>query len=248
MATHPEKRGLIVEFMGCTGAGKTPLAQGTVHRLRAQGVVVREGSHAGSSVLLTLENALGTPVWFLALLRDWSRCGPHLRATWSALRGRVASPFWTAARAYATIRLLGRHARYARAARGHVAVVDEGVLVTAPLAFCGNRPAPPQPLERFVAAAALPDVIVWVDAPLDVLVDRTLSRRDLPRELRSRPRDQVRTYLAQVRALFRTLAEAPRIAGRVISLWNPTAPPRDRYALAERAADAIRRRLDAWPA
>ncbi len=238
---------MIAEFMGCTGAGKTTLAVGVVQRLRAEGRLVRDHCKVRSSVLVSLGNAIRTPFHLLPILPVWPRYERYLRVMWMVPRDGAPGPFWTALRACAVIRILGGHALRLRSTSRAICVVDEGVLGTVHLAFAGSGPLSASKIELFVAAIPLPDVVVWVDAPLDALVDRIVARPDRPRELSRGTGEELRIRLASVQAVFRTLAEAPRAGGRVLHAWNPPSSPVQREAVIDRVAGALRTRLAPWP-
>ena len=235
---------MIIEFVGCTGAGKATLARVVSRRLQACGCRVQGRWHTGSSTLVTVRNALLTPVALLRLVRDRSRYGACLKAMLRALRWREASPLWSIARASATVRALGHNARYLRAPSNEVNIVDEGVLGTAHLAFWGDTFPSLELLDDFLTVVPLADVVVWVDAPLEALEQRAQTRPDLLRELRGRPPAQVRARLANLQAVFRALAQAPPVAARLVPAWNPQASPEGRAALAEDLTEELCRRID----
>lgn len=237
---------MILEFMGCTGAGKTTFAAGVVDRLRAGGLAVRDHCHFHSSSLVSVGNAMRVPFHLLQILSGWPRYDRYLRVMWRAVRDGAPDPLRIAARAGAVIRILGEHVERVRSGARRICVVDQGVLGTVHLAFAGLRPPLASEIEPFVATVPLADVVVWVDAPLDALVDRALARAHPPRELRRRAPDDLRARLASLRATFRTLAHAPRAGGRVLRAWNPPSSLAQRETLIDDVARALRTRLDAW--
>ena len=238
---------MIVEFMGCTSAGKSTLAAGVARRLREDGRPVRQHKGEAGTALAALGNALRTPLHLIPMLPDWPRYAGHWLATWRAMRHRAESAFWRTARGYAAVRILGTHAYRTRASSAVIQIVDEGLLVTTHLAFSGSLPVSPADMNAFVAAVPLPDIVVWVDAPLEVLVKRTLCRCDPPRELRHRSPARVRACLANVRRAYGILAQSRRVEGRVLTAWTPSSTPGDREIEMDRIADEIRTRLPSWP-
>lgn len=238
---------MIIEFMGCTGAGKTTLALGVARRLRAGGRDVRDHCSLDSSGWVSLNNALRTPLMLLPMALDWSTRRASLRAGWQAMRDRSQSGFWKAARYWAMTRRVGEDALRRRAGCQVVHVVDEGLMGIIGLAFCGPAPPSQADLDPLLAALPLPDLMVWVDAPLDSVVERTRGRPDPPRELRGLSRQQLRACLANVETVYRALAGGPRAAGRVIRAWNPAGPWVKRGREMDRIAEALRTRLDGCP-
>lgn len=235
---------MIVEFVGCTGAGKTTVADAVVRRLRGEGWVVRDHCRRRSTMWVSLGDACVTPLCLLTALRGWPHYPRFLRVVWGAMQARGPGPLWTLARATAAVRLLGTHAWRTRYAQSVIRVVDEGLFGTAHLAFLALSPPLAPDLALFAATIPLPDVIVLVDAPVDILVQRALTRSDPPRELRGRSSDFVRACLANVQAAFAGLAQAPRVAPRVIPAWNPTLTPAEREREADRITTALRARLN----
>jgi hypothetical protein len=67
----------------------------------------------------------------------------------------------------------------------------------------------------------LPDLIVYVRAPVNSLIDRSLRRMDPPRELRSKNRTQIEMYINRAVTIFEQLVEADEIRSRVLTVENP---------------------------
>lgn len=232
---------MIIEFAGCTGAGKTTFAVGVIERLRADGFLVQDCCGRGSSGWITARNAAVTPFLMIALLATGGPALTQVRRAWAAIRHRTPAPFWRFARAAATVRLTGTHSRRARDLRGNssAGIVDEGILTTVTLAFSGHRAASDQEIRAFVDDMLLPDVVVLVDAPLDALLERTLARKDRSRELRRLSEREIRLRLRNAQQVFETLVASPRVAERLIRVWNPPAATVAREAEVDRAASAV---------
>ena len=66
----------------------------------------------------------------------------------------------------------------------------------------------------------LPDIIVYVKAPFDSLVKRTLQRTDPPRELRSKNQAMVEKYVSRAVTMFDRLVKADSIQSRLLIVEN----------------------------
>ncbi len=247
-AGHPPERcgsggSLIIEFIGPSSAGKTTLALGVARRLRADGRRIKDHSSLSSSAFITIGNALRTPFMVAPILSDWPAVSPFLRLGWRRLRGGAGSAFWRASRFYAIVRRVGEHSLRRRNGDS-ICVVDEGLMGSLDLALSGPIPPSPAELETFVAALPLPDLMVWVDAPLEALVERTRARPDPPRESRGSSERQIRDRLASMQTLFGALGKIPRAANRVVKAWNPQGSIEDREREMDRIAQALRMRIE----
>ena len=105
------------------------------------------------------------------------------------------------------VRKVGVDALARRASDRRTVLVDEGVLLSAYQLFVySDAPYGDVDLDRFARLVPMPDRIVYVKAPLDLLVDRAIRRPDPRRELAGRSRDQVADGLARAVELFEGLA------------------------------------------
>ena len=121
-----------------------------------------------------------------------------------------------------------------------VVLADEGILLVAYLLFVyGNTGLHEDDLAEFAGIAPLPDRIVHVKAPLESLVDRTLSRPDPPRELRGRDQETVTRFLSSAADMFARLVTTPPLRDRVLEVDN-LGDASGQQALAARVADSIR--------
>ena len=232
--------------MGCSGAGKTTIATGVVARLRAGGLPVADHCVRRSGPLVAVGHAAEFPVAGLSVLRQGPAALPFLSMAWAAVRRRSGSRFRSSARMASLVRILGARARWARTP--WVTIVDEGMLGTAHLLFVGGAPPAPEEMDAFVRLASLPDVAVWVDAPVHEMQRRTLARLDAPREWRREPPARQRDCVERAAAVFRQMAGNPHLAPRVIAAPNPRSPPEGIEAVVSRVVDALRERLASWPA
>jgi thymidylate kinase len=242
---------MIVEFIGCTGAGKTTLINEvrarlteTVEVVTAHEIIARQVG-LGVSYNPTLRN-----------LVEECACLPHFLGSLHRHRAFVAL----------TVRLFARESRLSLAAvsnlrsivrkiggyeiaRRHdpdaVVLVDEGPAQAAHM-FAFNA-APPGPAEvaRFAGLLPLPDVFVYVRTPVESLVRRTQDRPDPPRQMLDEPAASTEAHVRAAIAIFDRLAQAESLRGRTVIADNTDCPPQERRMLAEHVAESILSRMTA---
>jgi thymidylate kinase len=215
---------MIIEFAGCSGAGKTTVAAEVIARLRREHVHVHDFSVHSSSWRTTARNAAVTPVMAVTTLRGGDQTLEHLSLTCARILRCGLSPFWTLARTAAAARIVGQHRIRCRRDRDRdIGVIDEGILTNVQLAFSGCRTATDTEIHAFAEAIPLPDAIVWIDAPSETILNRTACRLDCPRELRALQLPDVRFRIESAQRAYRIVADAPRVAKRVVVFSNATA-------------------------
>ncbi|MCC6454638.1 MAG: hypothetical protein IT328_06825 [Caldilineaceae bacterium] len=100
--------------------------------------------------------------------------------------------------------------------------VDEGMLLIAHNIFVyTNALYTPEEIAHFASLIPLPDLIVYVKAPVDRLVDRSLRRADVRREMRAKSQAQIETYINRAVAMFEQLVKTEEIRSRVLIVENP---------------------------
>lgn len=218
---------MIVEFIGTTGAGKTTLIASLHERL------------AGLTRVRSAYEVVSAPLG-LRRLRN-----PSLRNLVQELLGFpfFVSSFWRR-RSYLffVLKMLSRQARFSlftlnilrslerklgvyEMIRGEscdeIVLVDEGTILTAHNIFVFNEAAySAQEIARFAQLVPLPDLIIYIKAPVETLVRRSLERRDPPREIRSRDPSLVTRYVKRAVDMFDCLVQAERLGSRIFVVEN----------------------------
>jgi shikimate kinase len=238
---------VLIEFAGCSGAGKSTIAGGVANRLRSAGVPVHEHAVLSSSALVTLRNGAVATMALARLLANRGDPLSYARVVFDAIRRRNLSRFWTFARSAAAARIIDAHVNRQRRTTDAIAdVVDEGILTTISLAFASGARATASEMNEIVERMPLPDVVVWVDAPLEDLVYRTRRRTDIPRELRGMSEQQLESWFESSKRAFEHVLSAARISPSVVSMWNPN---RDRAALdadLDQMARTVHQKIRLW--
>ena len=216
---------MIVEFIGATGAGKTTLARALVRRgASAQPVRMatdlltdRPGRRwiRNPHAINVLADVTALPSFVRALDRDRD----FLRFAFDRLKRHAPSTFAKLNYMRNMVRKLGMHEMTKRADPGTTFLVDEGTILTAYQLFVySDAPFTEPDLERFGRLVPLPDVIVSVKAPIDVLLKRAMTRSDRRRELAQKDEDEVRRWIVRAVGLFDGLAEIEPIRDRLVTV------------------------------
>lgn len=214
---------MIVELIGGSGAGKTTLV----------GLLARRGGTSRplvSATELVMDRPgrrrirhpkamnLAADVTVLpSFLGSLGRNGEFVRFAFRRILRNAPSWFAKANYLREIARNVGRHELARRAGAGAFVLVDEGTVLTAYHLFVySDASFDRRDLERFARLVPLPDRIVYIRAPLEVLVDRAMRRPDRRRELAFDDRDRVRRLIARAQDVFDGLAETGTIRDRIL--------------------------------
>jgi thymidylate kinase len=212
---------MIVEFIGCSGAGKTTLARELEARIdpprqvvRAVDLVMDRPGLRWISDPMAI-NLVADVVSFPSFLRARERA--FVRFAFDRLRRYAPSTFAKYNYMLNIVRRVGVQHMSRRAALEKTILVDEGVVLSAYQLFVySDAPFNQADLDRFARLAPMPDQIVYVKAPLELLVERAMRRPDQRRELVGRSRRDVEERLARAVDLFDGLAATPPIRERLL--------------------------------
>jgi len=80
----------------------------------------------------------------------------------------------------------------------------------------------------------LPDRIIYVTAPVGVLVERSMRRRDRRRELATADRAEVERWTARAAEVFDRVLSAPRLRARTLVVDNSDDSAEGREAAVDR--------------
>lgn len=215
-----------VEFIGCTGAGKSTLVA------QVQALCAAQGSAATTGYGLALRQlrlgwlrgrvARGLVINLLAIgvgMLGWRRNRTLLRLAFRTLARLPRSVGWFE-RLYISrdvVKNLGVDAIARRRAGGRLVLLDEGPLHTAHYLFVHSSAAPDAAaLAEFAALAPLPDLLVYVRQPEALLVERTLARGH--RRIPPGSRAAAEQFVGRAVQVFERLIQEPRIAERLLVL------------------------------
>jgi thymidylate kinase len=216
---------MIVEFIGPTGSGKTTLARGLVRRgAGAQPVRMATDLLTDRPGRRWIDNAhainlLADVTVLPSFIRSVDRHREFLRFAFDRLRWHAPSTFATLNYMRNMVRKLGMHEMTRRADPGTTFLVDEGTILTAYQLFVySDAPFTGADLERFGRLVPLPDLIVHVKAPIDVLLRRAIDRPDRRRELSRADEEAVERWIVRAAEMFDALAEVQPIRDRLVTI------------------------------
>jgi deoxyadenosine/deoxycytidine kinase len=99
-------------------------------------------------------------------------------------------------------------------------LVDEGpILVTHMFAF-NDTPISQDEIEKFISLLPIPDLIIYITASIDILVERSLNRVRPPREMGTRDRSENERYIQRAVSLFDQIVESSSIKPRLLIVDN----------------------------
>lgn len=238
---------MIVEFIGASGSGKTTLARGVAQHLAA----VEDCTTASDLVLdrwklkrishSTMQNVIADIGSFVDLPRLSSDERAFLRYAFRRLSLHRPIGLQTLNYYRSVVRRTGMNSYAHRVGSGRIVLADEGLVLVAYLLFAyGGASFDDRDLAKFASVVPLPDRIVHVKAPVELLIERAISRADRRRELTVSDRRVLQDRLARAADLFDRLALVPSIHNRVISVENhdcPASMPDETFAY---IADGLR--------
>lgn len=238
---------MIVEFVGSTGAGKTTLIDEVRHNLaESVGVTTSYGLVAeplGLSAVAhpTVRNLVQEITALPLLLPALRRQRAFVSFTLRMLARQADLSIFTVNILRSLVRKLGEYEIGRRRQREGIVLVDEGTVLAAHNLFVYSSAVyTTAEIDKFAALVPLPDVIVYVRAPLESMVNRSLRRCDLPRELGAKSRTEVKKCVERATDLFDQLTQAERLRSRTLIVENPDASDKGREATVDDISDRLR--------
>ncbi len=249
---------MIVEFVGCTGAGKTTLARELCAHAPFPG-----GSVIGSDIVLgrppfrkvtnpTAANLIQDVAGLPYFMGAWRRDRPFFKLSGDLLGEHAPSTFDKLMNTRSVMRRVGMFELARHRARGRTVLIDEGPVLIGYHLFVYSTAEPSGPdFDRFAALVPLPDRIVYVKADVPTLVARAQARPDPRRQLARLPQESVVASIERAADVFDRLTAAPRLRDRVLVVDNTSSDLRTRRhlaaSLAELLTDAAWSRLRCMP-
>lgn len=234
---------MLVEFVGSTGAGKTTVLRLSKRLLSqvapcttvadlATGVLSSRPT-ANPTIQNVIQELVGLPFFLCSLRRHRA-----FLACMAMYLFRHSRPNLMAIRNLRSLeRKLGTYTLARCLAGDRIALFDEGPLLAAHM-FVYDGVTDGQ-IVAFVNAVPLPDLIVYVRAPIDDVVSRTQQRPDPPRQIASRPRRELVRLAEAADAIFENILT--RLNGRVpiLTVDNPGSDRNSRPVSADTIASFI---------
>jgi len=214
---------MLVEFTGCSGSGKTTISEEVIQRLSDAGfeiITVHPKRFFGGIIKKRIANEtiqnvimdlIAIPMIVLTLKKHHKLlffCAKNLI--------RDADSRFAATNCLRSItRKIGIY-EFLRGRRfvDKVVIVDEGVVHSAHNLFVHVNSSPNlKDIHEYSLLIPLPDILVYVHSPKEILLKRTLTRRDPSRRIRD---PNVTNFINHGYSLFEILISLDRIARRVV--------------------------------
>ena len=235
---------MIVEFIGSTGAGKTSLIS-KIHQRLAQTKVVTTpfdliatplglGSITHPTVQNLIQELVGLPFFIGSL----NRHGKFLSHTIETFSRNTKFSIHRINNFRSLERKLGMYELTQHYDKGQIILVDEGPILAAHMFVFTGSIVTSSEIAAFANLLPLPDLVIYIKAPVDVLVRRALQRPDPPREMGKKDPVMTEKYVKDATTIFDQLMESERIKSRLLVVDNPdlTAEEHDRLAAGVTAA------------
>jgi len=224
---------MIIEFIGSTGAGKTTLIAAVQRRLGQTTAVSAAYDLVAAPLGLsgvthpTARNLIQEIVGFPFFLRSLPRYQAFVIFTLRMLARQGNFTVSTISNLRSLERKIGVYELIRRYGREQLILVDEGMVLLAHNIFVfTNALYTPEEIARFASLIPLPDIIVYVRAPVDSLVKRSLQRTDRRREIESQNLAQIEKYVKRAVTMFDQLVAAEAIRSRLLIVENPDSSAR----------------------
>ncbi|MBN1526352.1 MAG: hypothetical protein JW919_02045 [Candidatus Omnitrophica bacterium] len=224
---------MIVEFTGCTASGKTAISYRVIEKLAAEGI-------DAVSVHPRAFNLPGLPFWGIKnesiqnIILDVRAIGPlagsfkynrRLLGFSCGVLKRGSDTFYEALNLFRSVcRKLGIYRLLSASKfKDRMVILDEGIVHAAHNIFVHRDSRPDtESLRLFSDMVPLPDLIVYVRSPLEILCDRTGKREDKSRRIKS---GSERRFIENAEEAFEELFKVGRIRERAIALDNVSDDP-----------------------
>ena len=242
---------MIVEFIGCAGAGKTSLRnliceQGirghdvvAMPDLLLQRPLLRRVAHP--TAVNIVQELGGLPFLLRALPSERPFLAFARRTLWRDTTSRFdkLNGMRGVARKVGMFHLARTRARHA------VVLSDEGTLLSSYNLFVATKKDFGQAeLDRFAHLVPMPDYVVYVRAPVESLVERARSRPDPRRQHLGQSTAAIEADVRRTVQLFDLLVEAAPLAGRVSMVESRDLDREGRIRLANDIAKELRSQLE----
>ncbi|MCH2203369.1 MAG: hypothetical protein MK102_15475 [Fuerstiella sp.] len=221
---------MLIEIAGCSGTGKTTLAQRVAARLSEHGDSVAHSSNLVARATGTtwcknerLRNLLVNLVLTrrCALLMATNR--PLVKFSLSRIGLLGRGLIERISRIRSTMRILACDSILRDHTVGaQLTIVDEGVIGCMHNLFAfpyADAMPSAESVHTYLALAPAPDLLVLVDAPFEVVLDRTLSRADPPLRL-GKKNERISAFLANGLAAFSEIRTYTPYQKRILCVHN----------------------------
>jgi thymidylate kinase len=213
---------MIVEFIGSTGAGKTTLINEVGCRLAKTGRVTTSIDLATGMVGLkglknpTLQNLVQEFISIPFFIGSLYKHNEYLRHTLNLFWRNTGFSMQTIHNLRSLERKIGMYEVTEILGEDQIVLVDEGPILALHMFVSVKNTFTREEIARFIDLLPLPDLIIYVRAPVDTIIERTIRRRDPPRDVDRKNPAQMNEYIKRAVALFDQLTQADKIRARLL--------------------------------
>src|SRR5688572_22903044 len=218
---------MMIEFIGCTGAGKTTLISDVQRRLVQIASVTTSFRLVASPLGLRnitnptarhlIQEFIGFPFFIRSLYRHKSFIIFILRM----LARQADFSVFMMNNLRSLVRKISVYEMTKQRQQKQIVLVDEGTVLLAHNIFVYSSALyTADEIARFASLVPLPDIVIYVKAPTETLVQRTLLRADPPREIKSRNRELIEKQINRAVGMFDQLVKAENIRSRLLIVEN----------------------------
>lgn len=213
---------MIVEFIGSTGAGKTTLINEVRCRLAKTSQVTTSVDMATSLVGLkgltnpTLQNLVQEFISLPFFIGTLYKYNEYIRHTVKLFWRKTRFSMQTIHNLRSLERKIGIYEITKILGKDQIILVDEGPLLAAHMFVSTRNSYTPEEIARFTDSLPLPDLVIYIRASVDTIIERTFQRPDPPREVDRKNLAQTKEYVKRAVAMFDQLANAENIRSRLL--------------------------------
>ena len=213
---------MVVEFIGSTGAGKTTVINEVFHRLAKTSQVTTSIDLATSMLGLrgvknpTLQNLAMEFVSFPFFIFTLYKYNKFLRHTIKIFWRATGFSIQTIHNLRSLVRKIGMYEITKSPGKNQVVLVDEGPVLAAHMFVPAGNTYTPEEITRFTELLPLPDLIVYIRASVDTIIERTHRRADPPREVEINNPDRMEAYIKRTVDLFDQITQADNLQPRLL--------------------------------
>jgi deoxyadenosine/deoxycytidine kinase len=218
---------MIIEFIGCTGAGKTTLIKEVQRRLTKTAKVttsielVMDLLRIRNVTNPTIQNFIQELASFPFFVRSLYKYKAFMLYTIRLFLRNSSISISTINNLRSLERKIGVYEITRHRSKDRIILVDEGPILAAHMFVFTGATYTPQEIARFADLVPLPDLVVYVTASVDTLVKRTLRRDDPPREMNTKNLAQTEDYAKSALTIFNQLVKAENIQRRLLTIESP---------------------------
>lgn len=220
---------MLIELIGPSATGKTTIIKKVVQGLAAQGINADYSANFISHYTRTrtikddvVRNLALNFILFPSALRafcmqkEYAAFVVHCFSKNNNTLGQFIS------RCLSIIRQIGgQELIHRKALPDQIVLIDEGVISSLNNLFvCTDNPPNEAQIRKFANLVPLPDLIIYLDVSVPVLLDRTMKRPDLPRVIKGKSADIRNIFLRNARETFELLIGEKRIYQRILQVEN----------------------------